>query len=51
MTQEYMPKGFSNWTEFYLSKKRRTVIEQFKIGVLIAALFAAYCFIGNLELL
>lgn len=51
MVQEYQPKGYCNWTEFYLSKKRRTVVEQLKILALVMALFLAYCFIGNLEVL
>lgn len=51
MVQEYQPKGYSNWTEFYLSKKRRTVVEQLKILTLVMALFIAYCVVGNLEVL
>lgn len=49
MVQEYQPKGYCNWTEFYLSKKRRTVVEQLKILALVMALFLAYCVVGYME--
>lgn len=51
MVQEYQPKGYSNWTEFYLSKKRRAVVEQLKIGALILAFFLAYCVVGYVEVM
>lgn len=51
MISEYQPKGYANWTEFYLSKKRRTVVEQLKILALVLALFLAYCVVGYMEVL
>jgi len=51
MVQEYQPKGYCNWTEFYLSKKRRAVVEQLKILALVMALFLAYCVVGYMEVL
>ena len=51
MISEYQPKGYTNWTEFYLSKKRRTVVEQLKILALVFALFLAYCVVGYMEVL
>lgn len=49
MVREYQPKGYANWTEFYLSKKRRAVIEQLKILAIVGVLFAGYCIVGTLE--
>ena len=49
MVQELQPKGYTNWTEFYLSQHRQSFKEQLKIGALILALFLAYCVVGYVE--
>ena len=51
MVREYQPKGYANWTEFYLSKHRQSFNEQLKILALILALFLAYCVVGYVEVM
>jgi hypothetical protein len=50
---EIVPQGYNNWWEYYRTSEAKvaSVKEQLACGILIAVLFAAYCFIGNLEVL
>ena len=53
IVSELVPQGYANWWEYYRTSeaKAASLKEQLACGILIAVLFAAYCFIGNLEVL
>lgn len=53
LVSEIVPQGFSNWWEYYRTNEAKVASfkEQLACGILIAVLFAAYCFIGNLEVM
>lgn len=50
---ELVPEGFDNWWSYYQTKeaKRKALKENIICGLLIVALLAAFCFVGNLEVM
>lgn len=53
IVSELVPQGYANWWEYYRTSEAKvaSLKEQIACGILIAVLFVAYCFIGNLEAL
>jgi hypothetical protein len=49
MIQEVQPKGYSNWTQYWLGSKRRALKENLKVLAVVTLIFLAYCIVGYME--
>lgn len=50
---EFQPKGYVNWTQYYFTKqaRRKALKENLMVVVIVTALFSAYCLMGGIECL
>ena len=51
MIQEVQPKGYNNWTKYWLDHKRRERREKLKILAIVSLIFLTYCVVGYMECL